>query len=85
VYRVDLTAVISKYIGETEQNLGRLFDAAERGGAVLFFDEADALFGERTGEDAVKSREGTLVVGVRREPPPERLRELGLVRWPPRR
>jgi SpoVK/Ycf46/Vps4 family AAA+-type ATPase len=40
--------VVSKYIGETEKNLRRLFDAAENGGAILFFDEADALFGKRS-------------------------------------
>ena len=43
-YRVDLSRVVSKYIGETEKNLRRLFDAAEKAGAVLVFDEADALF-----------------------------------------
>ena len=48
LYRIDLSAVISKYIGETEKNLRRLFDAAENGGAILFFDEADALFGKRS-------------------------------------
>ena len=48
LYRIDLSAVVSKYIGETEKNLGRLFDAAEDGGAILFFDEADALFGKRS-------------------------------------
>jgi SpoVK/Ycf46/Vps4 family AAA+-type ATPase len=48
LYRIDLSAVVSKYIGETEKNLRRLFDAAERGGAILFFDEADALFGKRS-------------------------------------
>ncbi|MFI6449603.1 ATP-binding protein [Kitasatospora sp. NPDC050543] len=48
LYRIDLSAVVSKYIGETEKNLRRLFDAAERGGAILFFDEADALFGRRS-------------------------------------
>ena len=48
LYRIDLSAVVSKYIGETEKNLRRLFDEAERGGAVLFFDEADALFGKRS-------------------------------------
>jgi SpoVK/Ycf46/Vps4 family AAA+-type ATPase len=48
LHRVDLSTVISKYIGETEKNLQRLFDAAEAAGAVLFFDEADALFGKRT-------------------------------------
>ena len=48
LYRIDLSAVVSKYIGETEKNLRRLFDAAEDGGAMLFFDEADALFGKRS-------------------------------------
>lgn len=48
LFRIDLSAVVSKYIGETEANLRRLFDAAEEGGAILFFDEADALFGKRT-------------------------------------
>lgn len=48
LYRIDLSAVVSKYIGETEKNLRRLFDAAEAGGMILFFDEADALFGRRS-------------------------------------
>jgi hypothetical protein len=48
LFRIDLSAVMSKYIGETEANLRRLFDAAEDGGAILLFDEADALFGKRT-------------------------------------
>ncbi|WNL45680.1 ATP-binding protein [Dyella sp. BiH032] len=48
LYRIDLSAVVSKYIGETEKNLRRLFDAADNGGAILFFDEADALFGRRS-------------------------------------
>ncbi len=48
LYRVDLSEVVSKYIGETEKNLSRIFDTAERGGVVLLFDEADALFGKRT-------------------------------------
>ncbi len=48
LYGVDLAGVVSKYIGETEKNLRRIFDAAERSGAILFFDEADALFGKRT-------------------------------------
>jgi hypothetical protein len=46
--RIDLSQVVSKYIGETEKNLGRVFDGAEPGGAVLLFDEADALFGKRS-------------------------------------
>ena len=48
LYRIDLSAVVNKYIGETEKNLRRLFDAAEGSGAILFFDEADALFGKRS-------------------------------------
>jgi AAA+ superfamily predicted ATPase len=48
LFRIDLSAVVSKYIGETEENLRKVFDAAEAGGAVLLFDEADALFGKRT-------------------------------------
>ena len=48
LYRVDLATLVSKYIGETEKNLKRLFDAAETSGAVLLFDEADALFGKRS-------------------------------------
>lgn len=48
MYRIDLSAVVSKYIGETEKNLRRIFDAAENCGAVLLFDEADALFGRRS-------------------------------------
>jgi SpoVK/Ycf46/Vps4 family AAA+-type ATPase len=48
LYRIDLAGVVDKYIGETEKNLRRVFDAAEASGAVLFFDEADALFGKRT-------------------------------------
>jgi DNA polymerase III delta prime subunit len=48
VYRIDLSQVVSKYIGETEKNLSSLFDKAEHKGWILFFDEADALFGKRT-------------------------------------
>jgi ATPase family associated with various cellular activities (AAA) len=48
LYRIDLSQVISKYIGETEKNLRRIFDAAGHSGAVLLFDEADALFGKRS-------------------------------------
>jgi SpoVK/Ycf46/Vps4 family AAA+-type ATPase len=48
LYRIDLSQVVSKYIGETEKNLRKVFDAAEDGGAVLLFDEADALFGKRS-------------------------------------
>jgi AAA+ superfamily predicted ATPase len=48
LYRIDLSQVVSKFIGETEKNLRRIFDAAEEGGAILLFDEADALFGKRS-------------------------------------
>jgi len=48
LYRIDLSAVVSKYIGETEKNLRKVFDAAEDIGAILLFDEADALFGKRS-------------------------------------
>jgi SpoVK/Ycf46/Vps4 family AAA+-type ATPase len=48
LYRIDLSSVVSKYIGETEKNLRRVFDAAEESGSILLFDEADALFGKRS-------------------------------------
>ncbi len=48
LYRIDLAGLVNKYIGETEKNLRRVFDAAEDGGAILLFDEADALFGKRS-------------------------------------
>ena len=48
LYRIDLSQVVSKYIGETEKNLRRIFDEAETSNALLFFDEADALFGKRS-------------------------------------
>jgi hypothetical protein len=48
LYRIDLSQVVNKYIGQTEKNLRRVFDAAEEGGAILLFDEADALFGKRS-------------------------------------
>ena len=50
LYQVDLSKVVSKWIGETEKNLGRVFDAAEEGHGLLLFDEADALFGQRTND-----------------------------------
>ena len=48
LYKIDLSTVVSKYIGETEKNLGRIFTEAENSNAMLFFDEADALFGKRS-------------------------------------
>lgn len=63
IYRVDLAAVASKYVGETEKNLRRLFEAAEASGAVLFFDEADALFGKRSDVKDSHDRYANLEVG----------------------
>jgi ATPase family protein associated with various cellular activities (AAA)/winged helix domain-containing protein len=48
LFRIDLSAVVSKYLGETEKNLRRVFDAADGGGGILFFDEADSIFGKRS-------------------------------------
>lgn len=48
LYKVDLSSVMSKYIGETEKNLGNIFDEVKKSRSILFFDEADALFGKRT-------------------------------------
>jgi SpoVK/Ycf46/Vps4 family AAA+-type ATPase len=56
VFRVDLSLVVSKYIGETEKNLGQLFDEAEHKDWILFFDEADALFGKRTSTKGANDR-----------------------------
>ncbi|MFS0736131.1 AAA family ATPase [Sphingomonas sp. 1P06PA] len=63
LYRVDLSATVSKYIGETEKNLRRLFDAAEDAGAALLFDEADALFGKRGEVREAHDRYANLEVG----------------------
>ncbi len=57
---VDLSQIVSKWIGETEKNLGEAFDAAERGDAVLLFDEADALFGRRTEVSDARDRYANL-------------------------
>lgn len=56
VYRIDLSQVVSKYIGETEKNLAGIFDMAENSQWILFFDEADALFGKRTNTKEAKDR-----------------------------
>ena len=63
LYRIDLSAIVSKYIGETEKNLARIFDAAEAGGAVLLFDEADALFGKRSEVQDSHDRYANIEVG----------------------
>ena len=56
VYRVDLSLIVSKYIGETEKNLAKILDAAEHQKWILFFDEADALFGKRTSTNSSNDR-----------------------------
>ena len=63
LYRVDLSRVMSKYIGETEKNLGRLFDEAQASGAVLFFDEADAIFGKRSEVTSAHDRYANVEIG----------------------
>jgi len=60
LYRVDLSQIVSKYIGETEKNLARLFDRAESENLLLYFDEADSLFGKRSGVKDAKDRYGNL-------------------------
>jgi predicted AAA+ superfamily ATPase len=85
LYRIDLGAVASKYIGETEKNLRRLFGKAENSSAILFFDEADALFGKRSEVkdshdrytnlalnflyDCVKNFQGLIILGCKRHHP----------------
>ncbi|RZN84048.1 MAG: ATP-binding protein [Winogradskyella sp.] len=56
VYKVDLSMIVSKYIGETEKNLAKIFDIAEHKNWILFFDEADALFGKRTAANSSNDR-----------------------------
>jgi AAA+ superfamily predicted ATPase len=63
LFGIDLANVVSKYIGETEKNLRRVFDAAEDGGAILFFDEADALFGRRSEVKDSHDRYANIEVG----------------------
>jgi hypothetical protein len=63
LYRVDLSQVVNKYIGETEKNLKKIFDAAEEGGAILLFDEADALFGKRGEVRDSHDRHSNLQIG----------------------
>jgi AAA+ superfamily predicted ATPase len=61
--KIDLSTVISKYIGETEKNLRRVFDKAERGGVILFFDEADTIFGKRTDVKDSHDRYANIEIG----------------------
>lgn len=60
--RVDLSRVVSKWVGETEQNLARVFDVAERNGGLLLFDEADALFASRTDVKTANDRYGNMEI-----------------------
>jgi SpoVK/Ycf46/Vps4 family AAA+-type ATPase len=63
LYRIDLSTVVSKYIGETEKNLERIFREAERSSAILFFDEADALFGKRSEVRDAHDRYANIEIG----------------------
>jgi hypothetical protein len=63
LYRIDLSAVVSKYIGETEKNLKQVFDAAEGGGCMVLFDESDALFGKRSEVKDSHDRHANIEVG----------------------
>ncbi len=63
LYRIDLSGVVSKFIGETEKNLKQVFDAAEQGGVVLLFDEAEALFGKRSEVKDSHDRYANIEVG----------------------
>jgi hypothetical protein len=63
LFRIDLSAMVSKYIGETEKNLRQIFDAAEESGAILLFDEADALFGKRSEVKDSHDRYANIEVG----------------------
>jgi hypothetical protein len=63
IYRVDLSMIVSKYIGETEKNLSRVFDAASYKDWILFFDEADALFGKRTQASSSNDRHANQQTG----------------------
>lgn len=63
LYKIDLSQVVSKYIGETEKNLDRIFTAAETANAILFFDEADALFGKRSEVKDAHDRYANIEIG----------------------
>ncbi|QKO21831.1 ATP-binding protein [Rhodoferax sp. BAB1] len=78
MYRVDLSQVVNKYIGETEKNLKRIFDAAEVSDMVLFFDEADSLFGKRTDVNDSRDRYANLEVSYLLERM-ERFKGLGIL------
>ncbi len=63
IYKIDLSMVVSKYIGETEKNLNKIFEEAERSNAILFFDEADALFGKRSEVKDAHDRYANVEIG----------------------
>jgi len=63
LYRIDLSSLVGKYIGETEKNLRGVFAVAEQGGAILLFDEADALFGKRSEVEDSHDRYANIEVG----------------------
>jgi AAA+ superfamily predicted ATPase len=63
LYKIDLSQIVSKYIGETEKNLNRIFTAATNSNAILFFDEADALFGKRSEVQDARDRYANIEVG----------------------
>ena len=63
LYRADLSAIVSKYVGETEKNIDGIFDAAEKSGAVLLIDEADNLFGKRSAVRNAHDRYANVEVG----------------------
>ncbi|WP_225894457.1 ATP-binding protein [Atlanticothrix silvestris] len=63
LYKIDLSQIVSKYIGETEKNLNRIFTAATNANAILFFDEADALFGKRSEVQDARDRYANIEVG----------------------
>jgi AAA+ superfamily predicted ATPase len=63
LYKIDLSAVVSKYVGETEKNLARIFAEAETASAILFFDEADALFGKRSEVKDAHDRYANIEIG----------------------
>src|SRR5439155_15992681 len=63
LYKIDLSLVVSKYVGETEKNLARIFAEAETSTAILFFDEADALFGKRSEVKDAHDRYANIEIG----------------------
>jgi SpoVK/Ycf46/Vps4 family AAA+-type ATPase len=64
LYKIDLSSLVSNYIGETEKNLDRIFRAAQCSNAILFFDEADALFGKRSETKDAHDRYANIEVGT---------------------